>query len=178
MAAALEARSTEGVEITRGMTVEVYKGRKVPVGTVGVVIWLGQKQWGWRVGVKDDMGEAHWTALSNVRASVVDKQAGTRKVQPAARPQRWDIVVILDEPEFVGKVFWMSADGERCGIAREGARRVRNAQNQLRNKAEDTRWIDTDAVCKRCDYTPQLAVVEESAVGTTVEYDEDDLGCF
>lgn len=35
-----------------GSTVEVVRGRKIPVGTVGVVRWAKEGKWGWRVGLK------------------------------------------------------------------------------------------------------------------------------
>lgn len=57
--------------IERGTEVKVVKGRKVPKGTVGVVIWTGSGQFGPRVGIKDAEGTTHWTALSNVAPSKV-----------------------------------------------------------------------------------------------------------
>lgn len=52
---------------SKGKRVTVVKGRKVPVGTTGTVIWHGEGNYGWRVGVKDADGEVHWTAASNVQ---------------------------------------------------------------------------------------------------------------
>ena len=57
-------------QVTRGTRVRVARGRKVPKGTEGVIIWLGTstfmgKTVG-RCGVKDDAGNVHWTATSNV----------------------------------------------------------------------------------------------------------------
>lgn len=179
-------------EITKGATVEVYKGRKVPVGTVGQVFWVGAGNYGYRVGLNDDAGTTHWTAMSNCRVWVTDKDLGeswqeydarkqaeahAAEAKLAALPKRWDIVVVIDEPEFVGKIFWMSHDGSRCGVAREGARRVRNAQGQLRNKPEDTRWVDAAGLCQRHLYTPELTEVEET-VDEPADDDDDDLGCF
>lgn len=40
-----------GREIIKGDTVEVYKGRKVPVGTKGVVKWIGSNHYGTSVGI-------------------------------------------------------------------------------------------------------------------------------
>jgi len=54
------------VDITKGMTVTVVRGKKVPVGTTGEVIWTGIGQYGPRLGVKDAAGTVHWTAASNV----------------------------------------------------------------------------------------------------------------
>lgn len=58
----------------KGQTVKVVKGRKVPIGTEGVVFWVGESQYGWRVGFEDAEGTTHWTAASNVEA-VEEKQA-------------------------------------------------------------------------------------------------------
>lgn len=52
----------------RGSTVKVVKGRKVPLGTEGEVFWLGDKGWGWSVGLKTAEGEKHFTALGNVES--------------------------------------------------------------------------------------------------------------
>jgi hypothetical protein len=57
----------------RGKTVKVVRGRKVPRGFVGEVIWYGEgKKYGYygsaplRVGVKDATGTVHWTDAKNV----------------------------------------------------------------------------------------------------------------
>lgn len=50
----------------KGETIKVVKGRKVPVGTEGVCFWVGENQYGWRVGFSTAEGETCWTALSNV----------------------------------------------------------------------------------------------------------------
>ena len=65
-----QATAIDAATPDKGKQVEVVKGRKVPVGTTGEVIWIGEKQWGWRVGIKDADGEVHWTAETNVK--VVD----------------------------------------------------------------------------------------------------------
>jgi len=50
------------------MPVEVFKGRKVPVGTVGEIIWVGIDSFGnVKVGIKDAQEEVHFTAVSNVK---------------------------------------------------------------------------------------------------------------
>lgn len=54
-----------------GDTVKVVRGRKVPLGTQGTVIWMGEQSYNGsypkkRIGLKDAEGTAHWTALSNV----------------------------------------------------------------------------------------------------------------
>lgn len=57
-------------QIAKGTKVRVVRGRKVPKGTEGVIIWLGSgtymgKTVG-RCGVKDAAGKVHWTATANV----------------------------------------------------------------------------------------------------------------
>jgi hypothetical protein len=66
--ATLRRKTAENVE--KGSTVKVVRGRKVPLGTTGKVIWKGKThaEWGWRVGIKPDptKEEVMWTALNNV----------------------------------------------------------------------------------------------------------------
>jgi hypothetical protein len=50
----------------RGDQVVVARGRKVPIGTTGELFWAKEGQYGWRVGVRDADGEAHWTAAKNI----------------------------------------------------------------------------------------------------------------
>ena len=60
-----------------GKLVKVVKGRKVPKGTTGVVFWVKRYDnskygdpWGidstTKVGIRDDKGQAHFTAICNV----------------------------------------------------------------------------------------------------------------
>ena len=57
--------------------VRVVKGRKVPIGTVGEVFWMGSQDyskygdpWGiytkYRCGIRDWRGNVYWTSLDNV----------------------------------------------------------------------------------------------------------------
>jgi hypothetical protein len=79
--AARAAAKAEKLEAARlaatpfaGKTVVFTKGRKIPKGTKGTVIWFGTgKKYGYgygpapmRVGVKDASGTVHWTAATNV----------------------------------------------------------------------------------------------------------------
>lgn len=69
--AAAKAEKIASGEIVKGATVEVVAGRKVPKGTVGTVIWVGEDNWGkGRLGIKDAEGTVHWTASTNVAALV------------------------------------------------------------------------------------------------------------
>lgn len=56
----------EAARPERGKTLKVVRGRKVPQGTVGACIWVGEGRWGKRVGIKDESGAVHWTAITNV----------------------------------------------------------------------------------------------------------------
>lgn len=54
-----------------GSTVKVVRGKKVPVGTIGEVFWMGEKRYNGsypqtRIGFKDEHGTVFWTGLRNV----------------------------------------------------------------------------------------------------------------
>jgi len=57
--------------IIKGVTVDVVKGRKVPVGTRAEVTWIGDGGYGPRVGLLID-GEKVYTALSNVAVAPIE----------------------------------------------------------------------------------------------------------
>ncbi len=61
-------RMAEAKQPRKGRIIKVVKGRKVPKGTTGVCIWIGQGDWGTRVGLKTEDGTVYWTAASNVEA--------------------------------------------------------------------------------------------------------------
>ena len=61
-----EERLYRAKMVAKGKTLKVVKGRKVPKGTTGVCIWVGDGHWGRRVGLKDAAGTVHWTAATNV----------------------------------------------------------------------------------------------------------------
>lgn len=63
---AAKRAAAEAAKPAKGKTLKVVKGRKVPVGTTGVCIWVGAGTYGTRVGIKDAAGDVHWTAESNV----------------------------------------------------------------------------------------------------------------
>ena len=67
-----ESDALDAGQVVKGQTVEVVKGRKVPVGTVGVVFWVADlpDQWGiTKVGFKDGAGDKHFTNIDNVRSA-------------------------------------------------------------------------------------------------------------
>ena len=60
-------------KIVKGQTVEVFKGRKVPKGTVGLVFWVAPEADGYgviKVGFTTPTGDKHFTNIANVRAKV------------------------------------------------------------------------------------------------------------
>lgn len=67
------AQAVANGEIVKGQTVEVFKGRKVPKGTVGVVFWVAPEEDGYgviKVGFTTSAGDKHFTNIANVRAKV------------------------------------------------------------------------------------------------------------
>lgn len=61
-----EDLAMEETTVRKEKQIKVVKGRKVPIGTTGKVFWVGETQWGRRIGFKDSKGETHWTAIGNV----------------------------------------------------------------------------------------------------------------
>jgi hypothetical protein len=56
-------------EIIVGQIVKVYRGRKVPQGTIGTVFWIADEEdaFGcYKIGIKDEAGNKHFTAINNV----------------------------------------------------------------------------------------------------------------
>ena len=56
-------------EIVVGQTVKVYRGRKVPQGTIGIVFWVADEADRfdtWKIGIKDETGVKHFLAINNV----------------------------------------------------------------------------------------------------------------
>lgn len=105
----------------RGSTVRVIKGRKVPVGTEGEVVWKGDDRWsgGTRIGIKDASGKVQYTNSDNAeRTDVVKADDQTWTDYWQARndnlPSK-DSMVRVNKTGQVGKVFWMQ--GSRIGVA-------------------------------------------------------------
>lgn len=75
--AANESALANGV-IMKGQTVVVYKGRKVPIGTTGIVTWVAHEQDGYgvtKIRIALENGEAHYLNIENVRAANETKAA-------------------------------------------------------------------------------------------------------
>lgn len=67
------AQAIANGEVVKGQTVEVFKGRKVPKGTVGEVFWVAFEPDHYgvvKVGLKTAEGVKHFTNIENVRAKV------------------------------------------------------------------------------------------------------------
>jgi hypothetical protein len=63
----LPDRKSDGRGVLHGKTVEVVRGRKLPIGLVGPVRWHGETRFGWSVGIEVENGAALvWTAERNV----------------------------------------------------------------------------------------------------------------
>jgi hypothetical protein len=120
--------------IGKGKLVRVFKGRKVPIGTMGHVFWLQDGQWGLRIGMKDVAGEVYWTAAANVEV-MEDAPKDTR---PAAKkPYKGSKI---KHGNTIGIVFWY-------GRGRDGVsfRVGYNAVNGKRVSKEAT-WADANEV--------------------------------
>lgn len=70
----------------KGQEVTVIKGRKIPIGTKGIVFYSGEGQWGWRIGFKTESGEEMWTALQNVElTSELSSTTSSRRTSEGRR---------------------------------------------------------------------------------------------
>jgi hypothetical protein len=73
VAAQFEADLASG-KIVNQSPVVVFKGRKIPVGTTGIVTWMGEDNWGAaRVGIRTESGEVVYTAQSNVKIYQIEE---------------------------------------------------------------------------------------------------------
>jgi hypothetical protein len=65
-------RDAQGVidgEIVVGQTVKVRRGRKVPIGIIGIVFWVADEADHfdtWKIGIKTEAGDKHFLAINNV----------------------------------------------------------------------------------------------------------------
>ena len=67
-----EERKSQAIangEIVVGQTVKVYRGRKVPQGTIGIVFWIAEEEDRFgvqKIGIKDETGVKYFLAINNV----------------------------------------------------------------------------------------------------------------
>lgn len=127
--------ATERAQPRKGRTATVVKGRKVPLGTTGVIIWVGAGQYGERVGIKDAAGTVHWTASSNVKVAESE--------EPTERPP------FMPAPGFVkgakvqtetgaGKIFWVGECKRTPGATRVGVKMVKGGHTFFAGASELT----------------------------------------
>lgn len=120
-----EAKAKLIPPVQKGVTVVVVRGRKVPRGTVGVVRWEGDGDYGPRVGLAVEGEEKLvYTAHRNVESVYPGLKPGQNPeggwVELHARVQREQLLpqkghrVKHRESEEIGTVFW--AQGSRLGF--------------------------------------------------------------
>ena len=136
---AAERESQAEIELKtprRGAEAIVVKGRKVPIGTRGTIVWEGDGQWGPRVCLLTPSGEKHYTATSNIEVIVPglepgetpdegwvalrDRVRSTTQAWKKSFPKKGDHVE-LNESGVLAEVFW--AKDERLGVKPHGAPR-------------------------------------------------------
>ena len=128
--------------VSKGKLVKVFKGRKVPIGTVGRVIWIGESTFGKgryakttvRIGIKDAADTVHWTAADNVEVI----ELAPVDVRPAAeQPTKGRKV---RHGNTIGIVFWY-------GRGRDGVS-FRVGYNALegRKVSKEATWADAKEV--------------------------------
>lgn len=129
-----ERARTEVVGVRPGTEVVVVSGRKVPLGTRGVVFHEGDGKYGPRVGFKDAEGKKHWTSTSNVVGVLPGTNPGDApscgwvglrdRIRDAKEawiktwPKKHTQVKHLGSG-IVGNVIWIK--DERIGVKRGGA---------------------------------------------------------
>jgi hypothetical protein len=63
-----ERKQKELYTPSKGKTISVFKGRKVSIGTEGIVFWVGNDRFGnTSVGFKDKEGKTFWSNIKNVK---------------------------------------------------------------------------------------------------------------
>lgn len=127
-----EAKAKLIPPVQKGATVVVARGRKVPHGTVGVVRWEGDGEWGPRVGLSvEGEDKLVYTAFKNVDSVYPGLQPDQRPdggwVELYDRVQREQLLpqkghrVLHKDSGLEGDVFWVGNDaGDRLGFKTGG----------------------------------------------------------
>lgn len=68
----VRAAAIQSTKIEMHKNVRVVLGRKVPIGTEGEVMWMGDKGWGPSVGIRKVDGSVVFTASKNVEVITMD----------------------------------------------------------------------------------------------------------
>lgn len=105
--------------LTPGDKAVVEKGRKVPLGTRGVITVVTSGAYGMRVCIRDDAGQEHWTSKDNIRPDLPmilpggTLAPGATWTDAAAAmhdpicPLKGDKVRLRAAPSIKGTVFWV-----------------------------------------------------------------------
>jgi hypothetical protein len=123
----------EASKVSIGTTVKVVRGRKVPLGFVGQVTWIGDRGYGESVRIAPENGEVKFTSIRNVEVAHPDfvgpgdwvEYLESLKPQPTGLLHKGSLVRTRDGLE--GKVFW--TDGVRVGLDPLGV-------------PHNTQWVD------------------------------------
>jgi|TARA_R110000824_G_scaffold54351_24_gene149991 hypothetical protein len=176
----LEKEAQEELKkVVNGREVVVVKGRKVPVGTRGLVRWMGATEWGYRVGIAVTgqppkgfdplLNKLTYTSISNCEALVAglepnetpvggwaayrDAVIAAETATIASRPKKGHRVrVIADGTK--GTLFWIN--GDRCGVD------TRPVKEQ-RGRSPEPLWLPLDEV-ERLDGSRSTIVAAPVAV--------------
>ena len=157
------AARDELLTVQKGKRVRVVKGRKVPRGVEGMVFWIGDGNYGPRIGITDDQGTAHWLSMSNVVVlldgvapqsdpaegwvSYLKKARAEESAKLAHVPVKGAMVTIK-ESGVTGKVFWVK--GERLGV-RVGSDR------------SEVAWVNADDLLPTQPPPPVIPVTQPPA---------------
>lgn len=104
-----------------GFPARVVKGKKVPIGTEGIISWASAEGFGTRIGLKDVFGKVHFMDRDNAIRLVTQLEGGswvdTEQRLLVAPPNRWDRVKIVSGTHEgkEGLVFYQN--GMRIGVA-------------------------------------------------------------
>ncbi len=157
-------------EVKTGREVVVIKGRKVPVGTRGIVRWLGATEWGYRVGIAvQGQDKLTYTSIQNCEAIVPglapdetpvggwaafrDAVIAAEKATLDSQPKKGHRVrIIADGTE--GTMFWIN--GDRCGVDPRPAK-------EQRGRCPNPIWTQVDQI-ERLDGSRSTKVAAPVAV--------------
>lgn len=108
-----EQRKSQAIangEIVVGQTVKVYRGRKVPIGTVGIVFWVAEdadRFDTWKIGIKDEAGTKHFLAINNVdfffdgADELNEKKVSESKAQAKAERAARKALMVSDDDDTI-----------------------------------------------------------------------------
>ena len=84
--------NSEGIyEPRKGEKVEIIKGRKIKIGTILNCFWIGQTQYGMRIGLTDDSGKKYWTNAKNARRIIERPKFDLKYLGVSFGPDRYQL---------------------------------------------------------------------------------------